>query len=181
MSSAACMAYQTKSRRPEPQYGFASTLSVLGTAVLGHFHYLPRANPSKSWIVSLPLVRPARPLRCHHRCSRPSSGDVVKSLSSYGQLPFRLAILPSSVSQQGQQESTSGLRDDGTRLITAARRSSHIRPSSDGVVKPLFTYNVRTITISVGDSSESSRKSSAGDSCPGRDMHAPAADRAPLN
>ncbi|KAH3747758.1 hypothetical protein DPMN_182188 [Dreissena polymorpha] len=40
------------------------------------------------------------------------------------------------------------------------------------------TFHVRTINIPLGDSSEkSSRKSSADDSRPGLDVHAPAADR----
>ncbi|KAH3727041.1 hypothetical protein DPMN_052966 [Dreissena polymorpha] len=43
------------------------------------------------------------------------------------------------------------------------------------------TIILRTITIPLGDSSESSRKSSASDSPPDRDVHAPAADRALLN
>ncbi|KAH3701041.1 hypothetical protein DPMN_076024 [Dreissena polymorpha] len=129
------------SRRPEPQNGFPSTLSVLSTAVLGHFHYLHRATPAKSWPVSLPKVRPVRPIRCHLHCSRLSSGDVVKPTSTYGQLPFRLAILPSSGSQRSQRKGRSGSRDDGTRLIhRVVRRSSPILPSSDDEVKPLSTY-----------------------------------------
>ncbi|KAH3835879.1 hypothetical protein DPMN_109247 [Dreissena polymorpha] len=85
-------------------YGlFPSTLSVLGTAILRHFHYLHRATPSKSWPASLPKIRHARPLRCHPRCPRPSSGDIVKTLSTYGQTSFRLAIVPSSGSQRSQQ------------------------------------------------------------------------------
>ncbi|KAH3713128.1 hypothetical protein DPMN_073703 [Dreissena polymorpha] len=47
------------------------------------------------------------------------------------------AILPSSASQQKR---TSGSRDDGTRLINRNRGSSHIRPSSCDVVKPLSSY-----------------------------------------
>ncbi|KAH3819108.1 hypothetical protein DPMN_120841 [Dreissena polymorpha] len=39
-------------------------------------------SPSKSWAVSLPKDRPVRPLRCHLHCSRPSSGDGVKTLST---------------------------------------------------------------------------------------------------
>ncbi|KAH3835028.1 hypothetical protein DPMN_108366 [Dreissena polymorpha] len=46
------------SRRPKPQNGFPSTLSVPRTVVLGHIHYLQMATPSKSWPVSLPEVRP---------------------------------------------------------------------------------------------------------------------------
>ncbi|KAH3820399.1 hypothetical protein DPMN_122145 [Dreissena polymorpha] len=45
---------------------------------------------SKSW----PKVRHVRPLNCHLCCSSPSSGDVVKPLSTYGQLQFALAIIP---------------------------------------------------------------------------------------
>ncbi|KAH3852285.1 hypothetical protein DPMN_094788 [Dreissena polymorpha] len=74
----------------------------------------------KSWPLSLPKVRHARLLCCHLHCPRPSSGDVVKPLSTYGQLPFRLAILPNSGSQRSQQERKSGSRDDGTRLINRA-------------------------------------------------------------
>ncbi|KAH3819256.1 hypothetical protein DPMN_120990 [Dreissena polymorpha] len=75
------------------------------------------------------------PLRCNLCCSRRSSGDEVKQLSTYEHLPFRLAIFPSSGSQRNQRERTSGSRDDGTRLINrAARRSSHIRPSSEDAV-----------------------------------------------
>ncbi|KAH3819649.1 hypothetical protein DPMN_121389 [Dreissena polymorpha] len=88
------------SGRPEPQNGFPSMLTVLGTAVLRHFHYFHWVTPSKTWPVSLPKVRHPRPLRCHLRCSRPSSGDVAQPLSTYGQLPFRLDILPSSGSQR---------------------------------------------------------------------------------
>ncbi|KAH3869354.1 hypothetical protein DPMN_032517 [Dreissena polymorpha] len=40
------------------------------------------------------------------------------------------------------------------------------------------TIQLRTITIPLGDSSESSRKSVVSDSRPDRDVHAPAADRA---
>ncbi|KAH3831405.1 hypothetical protein DPMN_104672 [Dreissena polymorpha] len=88
------MAYlDTTSRQPEPENGFPST------SVLGHFQFLYSATHSKSWFVSLPKVRCIRPLHCHLRCSRPFSGDVVKPLSTYGQLPFRMAILPSSVSK----------------------------------------------------------------------------------
>ncbi|KAH3890254.1 hypothetical protein DPMN_014328 [Dreissena polymorpha] len=72
------------------------------------------------------------------RCSLPSSGDVVKPLTTYGQLSLRLATLPSS---ESQKERTSGTRDDVTRWINrTARRSSPIRPFSDDVVKPLSTY-----------------------------------------
>ncbi|KAH3838062.1 hypothetical protein DPMN_111468 [Dreissena polymorpha] len=115
------------SHQPEPQNGFPSTLRLLSTAVLRHFHYLHRAIQSKSWPVSLPKVRHARPLRCHLRLSRPSSDDVVKPLSTNVQLPFRLPILPSSGSQRSQQIRTSGSRDDCSRLINRAdRESSHI-------------------------------------------------------
>ncbi|KAH3869421.1 hypothetical protein DPMN_032586 [Dreissena polymorpha] len=128
-------------RPPDPQNGFPSTLSVLSIAALGHFHYLHRATPSKSWPVSLSRVNPVRPLRCHLRCSRFFSGDVVKPLSTYVQLPFCLAILPSSGSQGSQRKRTSGSRDDGNRCINkAARRSSPIRPSSDDVLKALSTF-----------------------------------------
>ncbi|KAH3827141.1 hypothetical protein DPMN_129070 [Dreissena polymorpha] len=41
--------------------------------------------------------------------------------------------------------------------------------------------HLRTITIPLGDSSESSIKSIASDSLPDGDVHAPAADRALLN
>ncbi|KAH3845180.1 hypothetical protein DPMN_087455 [Dreissena polymorpha] len=106
--------------------------------------------PSKSWPVSLPKVRPVRPLHCNLRSFRPSSGDVVKPLSTYGQLPFRLAILPSSGSQRSQRERTSGSKDNVTRLIyRAARRSSPIRPSSDDVVKPLSTYGQLTFRLAI--------------------------------
>ncbi|KAH3871923.1 hypothetical protein DPMN_035138 [Dreissena polymorpha] len=108
------------SRRPEPQNCFPSTLSVLRTAVVGHFHYRHRATPSKSWPVSLPKVHPVRTLRCHLRCSRPYSGDVVKPLSNDGQLPFRLAILPRFGIRRSQRERTSRTRDDGTRLMNSA-------------------------------------------------------------
>ncbi|KAH3775281.1 hypothetical protein DPMN_176682 [Dreissena polymorpha] len=129
------------SRRPEPQNGFTSTLSILRTAVLGNFHYFHRDIPSKSCFLSLPKVRPTRPLRCQLQCSRPFSGDEVKPLTTYGQLPFRLAILPSSGSQRSEQERTSGSMDDGTRLINrAARGSSHIRPSSGDEVKPHSSF-----------------------------------------
>ncbi|KAH3708899.1 hypothetical protein DPMN_068358 [Dreissena polymorpha] len=75
------------------------------------------------------------------RCSRPYSGDVVKPLSTYGQLPFRLAILASFGSQQSQRERTPSSSDDVTIGIRrAARRSSPIRHFSDDVVKPLSTY-----------------------------------------
>ncbi|KAH3861936.1 hypothetical protein DPMN_024890 [Dreissena polymorpha] len=43
------------------------------------------------------------------------------------------------------------------------------------------TIHLRTITVSFGDSSEYSKKSSVGDSRPGRDVYAPAAYRALLN
>ncbi|KAH3802389.1 hypothetical protein DPMN_156065 [Dreissena polymorpha] len=56
------------------------------------------------------------------------------------QLPFRLAILPSSGSQLSQQERTSWSRDDGSRLMNrVARGSSNFRPSGD-VAKQLSTY-----------------------------------------
>ncbi|KAH3816723.1 hypothetical protein DPMN_118244 [Dreissena polymorpha] len=43
--SVACKAsLDATSRRPEPQNGFPSTLSVLGTAVPEHFHYLDKAT-----------------------------------------------------------------------------------------------------------------------------------------
>ncbi|KAH3807553.1 hypothetical protein DPMN_135898 [Dreissena polymorpha] len=39
--------------RPETQNGFPSTLSVLSTAVLRHFHYIHKATPSTSLTASL--------------------------------------------------------------------------------------------------------------------------------
>ncbi|KAH3823047.1 hypothetical protein DPMN_124843 [Dreissena polymorpha] len=130
---------EATSRRPKN--GFPSTSRILSNAVLVHFYYLHRATLSTSWPVSLPEVRPVRPLCCQLRCFRPSSGDVVKPLSTYGQLPFRLPILPSSVDHRNQRERTSGSWDDGSRLINrAARTRSHIRHSSDDVVKQLSTY-----------------------------------------
>ncbi|KAH3689503.1 hypothetical protein DPMN_191519 [Dreissena polymorpha] len=60
------------------------------------------------------------------RCSRPSSDNVVKPLSSYGKLPFRLVIPPQSGNQRSQRERTSGSRYDGTRWISRALRKSHL-------------------------------------------------------
>ncbi|KAH3792100.1 hypothetical protein DPMN_145590 [Dreissena polymorpha] len=120
------------SRRPKT--GFPSTSRILSNAVLVHFYYLHRATLSKSWPVSLPEFRPVRPLCCHLRCFRPSFGDVIKLLSTYGQLPFRLPILPSSVNHRCQRERTSGSWDDGSRLINrAAGTRSHIPNSPDDV------------------------------------------------
>ncbi|KAH3889921.1 hypothetical protein DPMN_013988 [Dreissena polymorpha] len=80
-------------RRPEPQNGLPSTFCVLSTAVLGRFHYLHRAYPSKSWSASLSTVSLVPALRYRLRYSSPSSTDVLKPLSSYGQYIFRLANL----------------------------------------------------------------------------------------
>ncbi|KAH3830420.1 hypothetical protein DPMN_103664 [Dreissena polymorpha] len=68
-------------RRPEHQNSLPSMFSTIRTAVLGHFHYLHCATPLKSWPASLPNVRPVRHLRCHLRYSRPSTGDVVITLT----------------------------------------------------------------------------------------------------
>ncbi|KAH3876568.1 hypothetical protein DPMN_000414 [Dreissena polymorpha] len=71
-------------------------------------------------------------------------------MSTYGQLPFRLAILPSSGSQRSQQERTFGSRDEGTCLIYRdARCSSYIRPSSGDVVKPLSSYGQLPFRLAV--------------------------------
>ncbi|KAH3770779.1 hypothetical protein DPMN_172072 [Dreissena polymorpha] len=62
--------------RPVPHNGFPSTLSVLGTAVLGLFHSRHRATASSKFLrASMPKVRHARLLRIHIRCPRPSSDD----------------------------------------------------------------------------------------------------------
>ncbi|KAH3774209.1 hypothetical protein DPMN_175584 [Dreissena polymorpha] len=104
---------EATSRGLESQNGLPITLSVLSTAVMGHFNYLLKATPSKSWPVSLPCPPSTLPLPL----LMPSSADVVIPLSTYGQLPFRLTILPSSGCQRSQWERTFGSRDDGTRLI----------------------------------------------------------------
>ncbi|KAH3719245.1 hypothetical protein DPMN_062077 [Dreissena polymorpha] len=118
------------SRRPRPKSGFPSMFSILCTSVLGHLNGLYRATSSKSWSASQTKVCHDRPLRCHFRLSRPSSGDVVKPLSTYGQLQFRLVINQSSGSQQTQRKWTSASREDSTCWINrAARRSFPIRPS----------------------------------------------------
>ncbi|KAH3791982.1 hypothetical protein DPMN_145471 [Dreissena polymorpha] len=169
--------------RPDPQNGFPSTLSVLGTAVIRHFHYLHRATPSKFWPVYLPQVRQARPLRCHLRCPRLPSGDVVNQLSNYGQLPFRLTILPSSGSQRSQEDMTSESRDNGTRLINrAARGSSHIRPSSGDVVdvvEPLYSYGQLPFRLAILRSlRENPLCVTSPPPPPDQDVHAPDADGA---
>ncbi|KAH3871699.1 hypothetical protein DPMN_034910 [Dreissena polymorpha] len=82
-------------------------------------------------------VRSVRLLGCHLS----PSGNAVNPLSTYGPLPFRLAILSSSASQRCQRERTSGSKDYVTRWINrAARRSSPIRSSSDDGVKTFSTY-----------------------------------------
>ncbi|KAH3800852.1 hypothetical protein DPMN_154495 [Dreissena polymorpha] len=81
------------SRRPEPKNGFISRLIVLSTAVLEHFHH-HWATRSKSG----PAQKQQRPTSTSAAFVH-LSGDVVKALSTYKQLPFRLAILPSSGSQ----------------------------------------------------------------------------------
>ncbi|KAH3801421.1 hypothetical protein DPMN_155071 [Dreissena polymorpha] len=128
-------------RQPEPQNGFPSKCSVLSTAVLGHSHYLHMTHPSKSWPESLPHVRLDRPL-CFHLCYfRSSFSDVLKPLSTYRQIPFCLAIIPSFGSQRSQRERTSISRDDVAHLIKRSARTSYpTHPSSDDVEKPLSTY-----------------------------------------
>ncbi|KAH3845896.1 hypothetical protein DPMN_088186 [Dreissena polymorpha] len=100
-------------RRPEPQNGFPSTLSVLSATVMGHLHYLhPLEVLLNCCFRSVPSVLAASTLP---RCSHPSSDDLVNSLSNFGQLPFRLLLFPSSGSQRSQREMTSVSMDDGTR------------------------------------------------------------------
>ncbi|KAH3724758.1 hypothetical protein DPMN_050582 [Dreissena polymorpha] len=129
-SRALCRLYG-RSRRHKPSTRtpelLPSTLCVLSTAII----FI--GSLSKSWSASLSKVCPVRPLRCHLRCSRPSSGDVVKPLSSYGN--YR------SGSRRSLLEKASGSRHNGTCWINRAfRKSSPIRHSSDDIVKPLSTY-----------------------------------------
>ncbi|KAH3823975.1 hypothetical protein DPMN_125800 [Dreissena polymorpha] len=131
------------SRRPKTQNGFPSTLSVLSTAVLKHSHYLYRSTARSLGLHLCPRSVPSVLYAATSAapCSRLSWGYVVKPLSTYGQLPFRLAILLSSWSQRNQRKTTSGSRDEGTQWISkAARRSSTGRPSKDDVVNTLSTY-----------------------------------------
>ncbi|KAH3689612.1 hypothetical protein DPMN_190862 [Dreissena polymorpha] len=81
------------------------------------------------------------------------------------------------MSYRSQQEKMSGWRNDGTRLINP-RKFSYLtllmRCSETTIL-------LRTIPIPFGDSSLSSRQSSASDSPTNREVHAPAAGRALLN
>ncbi|KAH3851046.1 hypothetical protein DPMN_093524 [Dreissena polymorpha] len=47
------------SRRPDPQNGFPTTMSVLSTAVMGHVHYLQRANPQNPGMYLCPWSAPS--------------------------------------------------------------------------------------------------------------------------
>ncbi|KAH3859102.1 hypothetical protein DPMN_101749 [Dreissena polymorpha] len=83
----------------------------------------------------------------------------------------------SSGSQQSKQKRTSGSKNDGTRLINrAARKKSHIRPSSDNVMKRLSTYEQLPLRfVILRGLLENLRRLS-----PCRDVHAQAVDRALL-
>ncbi|KAH3876813.1 hypothetical protein DPMN_000663 [Dreissena polymorpha] len=108
-----------------------------------------------------------------------SSGEILKPLSTnYGQLPFRLAIHPSFGSQRSQRKRTSGSSDDNYQLINRAAHKK--RPYPTLLRRRSESTILRTFTIPLGHSSESSRKST-GDNRHGREMHAPAADGALLN
>ncbi|KAH3827028.1 hypothetical protein DPMN_128956 [Dreissena polymorpha] len=139
---------------------------------MGHFHYLHR--PPLEVLVCISATGPPRPsstLPHPPLCSRPSFGDGVKPLFTSEQLPFRLAILLSSRSQLSECEMTTDSRDKGIRWFNrAARISFSIRPSSDDVKNHYqHTDNYHSAWRFFGHL-KSSRKSSAGDSRPGRDV-----------
>ncbi|KAH3693329.1 hypothetical protein DPMN_172014 [Dreissena polymorpha] len=119
------------SRRPEPQNDFPSTLIVLSTAVLEHFHYLTRTTASKSWPVYVPMFAPPVlysanaaapvPLETHYPHTD-NNHSVWRSFQVLG------------VSQQ-VSEGTSVSSDDGTGWTNrAVSRSSPNCSSSDDVL-----------------------------------------------
>ncbi|KAH3727040.1 hypothetical protein DPMN_052965 [Dreissena polymorpha] len=94
--------------RPEPQERFPSIFSVLGTAVLRHFHYIHRAIPFEilACISSQDPPRPSSTLppplspSLFRRCNETTI--YLRTISN------RLAILPNYGSQQSQQERVEG-------------------------------------------------------------------------